>query len=236
MGNPIDQSLDQLSSFESDRAEAILSALPAEAQSELLQAVLAEDAYPWAGRATRRGTGNENGLDEEVPILAAAQALEITEKDAAQGWQKLSAQLGAMWAAHDLQASALQQKFANRLPSTVIAHIAEKAQQVTRLAQGARANMTDQMIACVQDLLTHMAEDDLRVMARPMALAMRGSSSDAFVEATIQSVRQAEWAALSPIEQSRLSLAAARYAISQIDLAAEKARYKKPPLERPKLS
>ena len=54
-------------------------------------------------------------------------------------------------------------------------------------------------------------------MARPMAFAMRGSSADEFVEATIQSVRQDDWDALSPIEQARLSLAAARYAISQTE-------------------
>ncbi len=227
MGNPIDPSLDQLSSLESDRAEATLSGLPAEAQAELLQAVLAEDVYPWI----QSGSEHETPLDQEAPIEATAQVLEISDAEAAQGWQKLSAHLGAMFATHDLRASGfqqgelhqskLQQKFADRLPSAVIAHIAKKAQQVAHLAQEAGTNMTDQMIACVQDLLMHMAEADLQVIARPMALAMRGSSSDAFVDATIQSVRQAEWEALSPIEQARLSLAAARYAISHVDLAAE---------------
>ncbi|PZO56320.1 MAG: hypothetical protein DCF15_09100 [Phormidesmis priestleyi] len=168
MGNPIDQSLDQLSSLESDRAEATLSDLPAEAQAELLQAVLAEDIYPWI----KSGSAHETTLDQEAPIEAAAQVLEISDAEAAQGWQKLSAHLGAMFATHDLQASGLQQselqqKFADRLPSAVIAHIAKKAQQVTHLAQGAGTNMTDQMIACVQDLLMHMAEADLQVIARP---------------------------------------------------------------------
>ncbi len=216
MGNPTDQSLDPLSSLERDRTEANLSALPAEAQAELLQAVLAEDVYPW--------TGPETAFDEEAPI-EAAQVLQISDEEVVQGWQKLSAQLSVMWATHDiplLQQSALQQRFADRLPSVVIAHIAEKAQQVTRFAQGAGANMTDQMIACVQDILTQVAADDLQVMARPMALAMRGSSRDEFVEATIQSVPQVEWASLSPIERARLSLAAAWYAISQVELAAKK--------------
>ena len=91
--------------------------------------------------------------------------------------------------------------------------IAEKAQQMARSSEP----MVRQMIGCVQDGLNSVAEADLQVMARPMAFAMRGSSADEFVEATIKSVRQAEWEDLSPIEQSKLSLAAARYAIAQAD-------------------
>ena len=107
----------------------------------------------------------------------------------------------------------LQQKFAARMPMTVLNAIAQKAQQAVQSGQP----MVDQMIGCVQDTFSQMAEADLQVMARPMAFAMRGSSADEFVDATVQSIPDVDWESLSSIEQARLSLAAARYAISQSD-------------------
>ncbi len=172
-------------------------------QAELLQAVLEADGYPWLAA--------EMAADYAAHAETAGQMLEISEAEAAQGWQGLSQQLRELW--DDSLILQLQRKFADRLSPAMIAHISDRAQQAVRSGQP----MMAQMIACVRDRLTQVAESDLQVMARPMALAMRGSSDEAFVEATIRSVRSAEWDALSPLEQARLSLAAARYAISQLD-------------------
>lgn len=192
----------------SSPADSDMAALSA-AQAELLQSVLDPDqSAPWLA--------NEVAGEYAMQIEAAGQALEISDEEASKGWQGLSAQLNQLWgdATADAEMSVLtllQDKFAGRLPSDLLTMISEKAQQVAKSGQP----MVKQLITCVQDGLDNMAEADLQVMARPMAFAMRGSSADEFVEATIQSIRIDDWAALSPIEQARLSLAAARYAISQ---------------------
>lgn len=186
------------------------------AQAELLQTVLAFEQYPWLP--------GETAIGEDDLMEKAGQGLEISDEDAAQGWQQLSAQLEQVWGA----GSPLQQKFAGRLPAAMIAHISEKAQQLVLSGQSSHPSgrqssqnngqsVLEQMVVCVQDVMTHMAEADLRVFGRPLAMAMRGSSSDEFIEVTIQSIRMVEWEALSPIEQAKLSLAAARYALSQAD-------------------
>lgn len=184
-----------------------------EAQAELLHVVLDESPYPWLADEAVDSYGAQ--------IETAGQdVLEISDEEARVGWQRLSATLSATWGAAGVMAPLNQkliQKFAGRLPADVIARIGERAQQLMNGGEAAGQNVLDQMLACVQDVLSHVANDDLRVMGRPMAMAMRGSSADEFVEATIKSVRSAEWAALSPIEQARLGLAAARYAISQGD-------------------
>lgn len=191
------------------------------AQAELLQTVLESEPYPWLPS----GQASEKAGDAD-PLEAAGQALEMSDEEAVAGWQGLSAQLNQMWGASQTASqtaseavslsAVLQEKFANRLPSAMIALIGGKAQQFARSGEP----MVAQMIGCVKDGLANIAEADLQVMARPMAMAMRGNSSDEFVEATIQSIRVAEWETLSPIEQAKLSLAAARYAIAQTEESA----------------
>ncbi|MEO0645331.1 MAG: hypothetical protein AAFZ17_04100 [Cyanobacteria bacterium J06650_10] len=179
------------------------SALSA-AQAELLQSVLdPEQSAPW--------TATEAADEYTENIEAAGLALEFSDDEAAQGWEGLSATLNQIWGNTTLLAQ-LQEKFASRLPSDLLTAIGEKAQQVAKSGEP----MVNQLITCVQDGFENMATADLQVMARPMAFAMRGSNADEFVDATIQSVRKDDWEALSPIEQARLSLAAARYAISQV--------------------
>lgn len=178
---------------------------PSASGSELLQAILdPEQSPPWIRAKT--------AAEYEEQISAAGAALEISDTEAARGWQILSAQLDDLWSiSEDSLLARLQQRFAERLPAEMLAMIAQKAQQMVRSGEP----MAKQMIGCVKDSLSGVAEADLQVMARPMALAMRGSSSDEFVEATIQSVRQGDWESLSPVEQTKLSLAVARYAIAQ---------------------
>jgi hypothetical protein len=184
------------------------------AQSELLRAVLASEAYPWQP---------DEAAESAAQLEAIGQLLEISDDEAAQAWQGISQQLSAVWSAGGesrqsevlrSETWALQQKFGDRLPTALLVHIGAKAQQLIRSGQAESLSMVAQMVNCVQAVLTQVAEADLQVIARPMAVAMRGNSSDEFVEATIQSVRQADWHDLSPIEQARLSLAAARYAIA----------------------
>jgi hypothetical protein len=200
---------------DTDKSNAAMSKL----QTELLQAVLETETYPWLV--------DEMAQPYSAQTEAAGETLEISDEEATQGWQALSAQLDQQFArVGQLVNSAslserLQQKFATRLPAEMLARIGEKAQQLfsggESVGQLVSQSVLEQMMACVQDVLSYVADEDLRVMARPMAMAMRGNSADEFVDATIKSVRTDDWAALSPIEQARLGLAAARYALSQAE-------------------
>ncbi|MFK8182905.1 MAG: hypothetical protein AB8B99_05980 [Phormidesmis sp.] len=180
------------------------AATPNNAEAELLHSVLVSDAYPWT-----IDVADEYAAAAE----AAGQALEISDEDASQGWQRLSMQLNQMWSGEaEVQSSDLFQTFAGRLSVEMLTRIAEKAKQVSVSGE----SMVTQMVACAQEVLSGIADTDLQVMARPMAMAMRGRSSDEIVDVTIKSVRAAEWDALSPIEQAKLSLAAARYALAEV--------------------
>ncbi|PZO23094.1 MAG: hypothetical protein DCF25_01345 [Leptolyngbya foveolarum] len=183
-------------------------------QAELLQSVLMEQSYPWLpGSVTQ---------SYEEDLETAGQSLEISDEEAISGWQGLSVQLDQIWAGSNVDVLALlKQKFATRLPETVLAAISDRAQQLAQQAtQGLSESaqpMVAQMIACVKGTVTAIGEADLQVMARPMAFAMRSSGAEELVDATVISVRQADWDKLSALEQARLSLAAARYAIAQVE-------------------
>ncbi len=183
-------------------------------QAELLQSVLMEQSYPWLpGSVTQ---------SYEEDLETAGQSLEISDEEAIAGWQGLSVQLDQIWAGSNVDVLALlKQKFATRLPETVLAAISDRAQQLAQQAtQGLSESaqpMVAQMIACVKGTVTAIGEADLQVMARPMAFAMRSSGAEELVDATVISVRQADWDKLSALEQARLSLAAARYAIAQVE-------------------
>jgi hypothetical protein len=107
--------------------------------------------------------------------------------------------LGQLWG--DDLATVLMRKFVT-VPQAVLKAIALKAEKMS----AASGELADQLITCVQEALPTWAEDDLRVFARPLAYAMRGQDEKA--EASSK-----DWAGLSDVEQAKLTLAIAKYAI-----------------------
>ncbi|MEM8613680.1 MAG: hypothetical protein AAGF93_16775 [Cyanobacteria bacterium P01_H01_bin.105] len=171
------------------------------AQQEMLQSVLASQSpYPW--------TPAESS-DYFAEATIAGDELALSDEEAQLGWQAFSAQLDTVWGGSAVQA-ALAQRFARRLSETVIAQITA---QVTQVVNTGRP-LAEQLIVCVRDTLTGWDDTDLQVMARPLAHAMRGQEE--ILDATINSVRDVEWDSLSSMEQARISLAAARWAIDYV--------------------
>ena len=124
------------------------------------------------------------------------------------------AQVNQLWSTATLQETLIQ-RFASRVPQQFLTSIANRAQQVL----SSSVSLADQLVQCVQEALPNLAEDDLYVLARPLAHAMRGNDSS--VESTLDRVRSIEWEALSEVEQARLSLAIARYALSELEAKPE---------------
>ncbi|CAA9364319.1 hypothetical protein AVDCRST_MAG84-3706 [uncultured Microcoleus sp.] len=176
-----------------------------QAQMELLATIVQTDvAYPW----------NPAQLESESYLAALEQEFALSDSfsdsDIAQKSQVLFAQLEQVWLATALQKS-LREKFA-RVPQDFLARIAQSVQNATVKYQ----SLADQMVECVLDILPQWAEEDLQVLARPLAYAMRDVDSEG---AELVMATRRPWAELSEIEQARVSLAVARYAISQLAIS-----------------
>ncbi len=110
--------------------------------------------------------------------------------------------MAQLWA--DDLATVLMRKFVT-VPQGVIAAIASQAEKMS----AASGELADKLIACVQETLPMWAEDDLRMFARPLAHAMRGE--------VVSEPSSKDWAGLSEIEQAKLTLAIAKYALEHVD-------------------
>ena len=146
------------------------------AELDLLHSVLdAEAQNPW------------NPQDpNNAPYLAS---LEQTWKDedfsqTTTNAQKLWEQAGQLWPASPALALRLKAEFASRMPADLVGQIAERVQAI---ADNGRP-LLDQLVAAVDDTLAGWDAGDLRVIARPMAMAMRDGHGD-IVEATLQSIQ-----------------------------------------------
>lgn len=196
----------------------------AQAELELLQILLQDESMSYPGQADESFTYPWNPAAPEAEAYFDALEQEVMQA----GWSAdelahqgkvLSNYFDQVWTEFAVTVSTpastlcakLMQQFASQVPQNLLDSIAQRAQQVivTNLS------LADQMVQCVQDCLPNWAEDDLQVLARPFAFAMRGADTE-MLEAALRSVRCAAWTELSGIEQARLSLAIARYAIAQL--------------------
>ena len=187
---------------------------------ELLEALLAPDdaTYPW----------NPADLESEAYFSEQEQQLLLEnclDAEIASGSDAFFSCLEKIWAetipasepinvtsaadAVDLQAT-LQQRFATYIPQSWLAAIARQAYDVL----SGQKSIADQLVQCVQELLPNWAEDDLLILARPFAVAMR--CPDTAIESQLSHVSCQNWANVSEIEQVRASLAIARYALAQL--------------------
>ncbi|MEM6254735.1 MAG: hypothetical protein AAF821_17610 [Cyanobacteria bacterium P01_D01_bin.156] len=173
-----------------------------QAEQDMLESIMSPKApYPWRPSAAP---------EYFVETTAAGDELTLSDEEAQAGWQAMSTQLNALWSAPSIQV-AIAQRFASRLSQDVIEQITAKATQMVNTGRP----LAEQLIGCVRDTLTGWDDADLQVMARPLAHAMRGQEE--ILEATINSVRDVAWESLSPMEQARISLAAARWAVDYLN-------------------
>ncbi len=106
-------------------------------------------------------------------------------------------------------AQLLTDKFGHRVPHQWLAAIATK---VSTLANS-QLEPVELLVQSVQDLLTNWAADDLLVMARPYAYAMR---CDPGVSDPDRIVRPLAWTELTELERAKLTILIAQFAIDFI--------------------
>ncbi|MEJ1933983.1 hypothetical protein WDZ92_27620 [Nostoc sp. NIES-2111] len=106
----------------------------------------------------------------------------------------------------------LHTAFAAGIPQALLNAIATKAAEIVTSGQ----SLGEQLVECVQSVLPTWGTDDLLIFTRPYAYAMR-SREDQTLTSIVDKVNNQEWSDLSEIEQAKMSVAIAYYAIKQLN-------------------
>lgn len=105
----------------------------------------------------------------------------------------------------------LNSAFAANVPQGWLKTIAQKATEIFSTQQ----SLGEELVQCVQAVLPNWAADDLFVLARPFAYAMRSNESPD-LQSIVDQVDKRDWTTLSEIEQAKVSVAIAYYAFKQL--------------------
>ena len=179
-----------------------------EAQAELFDCLLASSitTYPWNPAAP--DTADYYLETDRHFSLDNWSEAEITQRS-----RSFFAQIQSCWANSSTPVleisplAALIEQFGARVPEQWLAQIAAN---VHDLATN-QLEPIDRLVQSVQDLLPNWATEDLLVIARPYAYAMRG---DTGVNNIDNIVRPLAWTELSELERAKLTIAIAQAAIN----------------------
>ncbi|MDD1413928.1 hypothetical protein MEN41_04440 [Dolichospermum sp. ST_con] len=196
----------------------ILNIVPSNIDLEFLEALLEpEDAtYPW-NLADEASEAYFHDLELQFGLQEFSDSELITSAD--NFYQNLDIIWDQVTVIEDKNISkntvnylqeALQNAF-SVIPGVLLTAIAQKASEVFILEQSA----SEKLMECVQALLPSWETDDLLVLARPFAYAMR-SSKPHTLTSIIRDVEHRDWANLSEIEQAKITLAIADYALQHL--------------------
>ena len=183
------------------------SSIELELLSLLLQS--GDEVYPWDTTTVAA----EAYFSEAEQQLAADNWL---EKEAIATAPNFLSQLDSHWLA-TTAAQEPQQTLQAKLSAQFAAHVPQEwLEAIARQAIHAvhsQKSLGAQLVQCVQELIPNYLAEDLLVLARPYAHAMRSNPSQTTVQLE---VTPEQWATLSPTQQAKLSLAIACYALEQI--------------------
>ncbi|BAZ68826.1 MAG: hypothetical protein KME28_05005 [Pelatocladus maniniholoensis HA4357-MV3] len=198
-----------------------LQTIPSQIELEFLEALLQPEdgTYPW-------NPGDEESEEYFHHLEEHFVLQDVLEEELTTRCEDFYNQLEALWTSHapsynhntdsiiigQLQES-LQSRLSTDVPKQWLKAIAQKAADIFTTQQ----SMANQLVECVQAVLPGWGSDDLLVLARPYAYAMRSSESQKTAETVVNQVSEQEWTNLSEIEQARVSLAIAYYALQQLN-------------------
>jgi hypothetical protein len=171
-----------------------------EIELEKLITLSKDGSYPWLP-ASPAGEEMLNTLEQEFTLD------DWQPEEVAQQSQAFFNQIDALWNQVPLQVT-LAQRFA-AIPQELVATITQKAQQIF----SSSLSLADQLVQCAQAIQINLAEEDLQLLARPYAYAMRGAAPELQVKT--------DWKELSEPERARLALEIARYAIDELTIRAD---------------
>jgi hypothetical protein len=166
----------------------------------------ASSLYPW----------NPAELETEAYFCAQEQQFNMddwSEAELHQSATNFFNNLQACWPTQDVF-QLLCDKFAARIPQEWLTKVAAEASKVAAQQVTAASKTKNQLVSCVRELLPAWEEDDLLVLARPYAYAMR---CDPAAEDINNLARPIDWSELSATEQAKLTMLATKYALEQLD-------------------
>ncbi|MBD2353407.1 hypothetical protein H6G41_02010 [Tolypothrix sp. FACHB-123] len=195
------------------------TSLPSQVELDFLAALLeVEDAtYPW----------NPGEQESEAYFCALEQQFlsdELWEEEQlTMRSQDFYRQLDALWPEDAIPShpksninqtlfANLQAAFAAAVPQEWLNNIAQKATEIFNSQQ----SLGEQLVECVQGVLPTWGAEDLLVLARPYAYAMR-SGEPQNPRSVINKFENKEWTSLSDVEQAKVSLAISYYALTQLN-------------------
>ncbi len=188
---------------------------PSQEELDLLQIILEPEAsYPW-NPAQPESEAFFTQLEHKFTFA------ELSLDDIEMRSQQLFSQLDRLWEITDpsvIEESSLLKKllallseqFAPLVPQSWLNAIAQQAEILTD-ANHSHLSLETKLVECVQELLPNWLTEDLQVLARPYAWAMRSSEPP--------NLRAVDWTELSEIEQVRFTLAIAHFALSQVNIS-----------------
>ncbi|MEH2084907.1 MAG: hypothetical protein V7K89_34530 [Nostoc sp.] len=204
------------------------SSLPSQVDLELLEALLEpEDAnYPW-----NPGDEESEAYFQELEQQFGIE--DLLDEEIIRRSQDFYGHLDTLWSSitstsdhnnDNRQQSVvlnLQQtlctNFSACVPQILLNTIATKAAEIF----AARQLISEQLVECVQTILPAWGTEDLIVLARPFAYAMRSSESQNAVSA-LSNLQNSEWTALSEVDKAKVSLAVASYAFTELNKSQPK--------------
>jgi hypothetical protein len=176
-------------------------ATPTQTDLDLLQALFAEENhYPW-NPTQPESEGYLAELETEFELSNCFTDGEVTQRSEA-----FFTQVEQLYTTTTLQQTLLQ-RFADQMPRDLLHRLAQTVLHVSQQMSDCSGSLADQLVECVQDILPQWQAEDLYVLARPFAYSMLGAETE---------VRSTDWTELSEVEQARMSLAVARYALSEL--------------------
>ncbi|AFY32560.1 hypothetical protein [Calothrix sp. PCC 7507] len=190
-----------------------LESLQSSVELDLLAALLEpEDAtYPW-NPADPESEAYFSELEQQFMID------DLLDSSIATRSQTFYTQLDNLWSGFPTASvvasiqETLQTAFAAGVPHGWLDAIAQKATAIFASEQ----SIGDQLVQCVQSVLPTWGVEDLLVLARPYAYAMRSNESQSLAS-VINNLGNRDWADLSEIEQAKVSLAISYYALTQLN-------------------
>ena len=198
------------------------SSLPYNVNLELLEALLEPDdaIYPW-NPGDEESEAYFNELEQHFGMQ------DLLEEELTKRSQDFYSHLDTLWSGisqasdsdHNPQQAlvlnlqqTLSSTFAACVPQALLNTIATKAAEIL----AAQQSISEQLVECVQTVLPNWGTEDLLVLARPFAYAMRCTESQNAASA-LSNLQNSEWTALSEVEKAKVSLAIASYAFNQLN-------------------
>ncbi|KST62010.1 hypothetical protein [Mastigocoleus testarum] len=204
-----------------DNSQSFMHSLPSPTDLELLSTLLeAEDnSYPW-------NPADENSEEYFCEVEKQFVMQDVLEEEITERSRSFYNRLDNLWSQNfntsyykcktkssvviNLKESLLS-AFSANVPQEWLEKIALEATNTFK----SRESLGEQLVKCVQAVLPEWAAEDLNVMARPYAFAMRDGETPS-TKSALKSLNERKWSALSEVEQARVSLMVAYQALQEL--------------------